>query len=47
LGCRPGGPNKADELERLAALREKGVLSEEEFTSAKTEVLGQGPSPKP
>ena len=30
----------ADELERLAALREKGVLSDEEFAAQKGKVLG-------
>ena len=30
----------ADELERLAALRDKGVLTEEEFAAQKAKVLG-------
>lgn len=30
----------ADELERLAALKEKGVLSDEEFETQKAKVLG-------
>ena len=30
----------ADELERLAALKEKGVLTEEEFAAQKAKVLG-------
>ncbi len=31
----------ADELEKLGALRDKGVLTEEEFTAQKARVLGQ------
>ena len=34
----------ADELERLAALHEKGVLSPEEFAQAKARLIAQGPS---
>ncbi len=30
----------ADELERLAALKDKGVLTEEEFSSQKAKILG-------
>jgi putative oligomerization/nucleic acid binding protein len=33
---------KIDKIERLSDLREKGALTEEEFESAKTEVLGSG-----
>ena len=33
---------KFDNLERLAALKEKGILSEEEFQAEKTKVLGGG-----
>lgn len=39
-----------EQLERLAALKEKGVLTEDEFTSAKKrliESLGAEPSPGP
>lgn len=32
--------SSADELERLAALKEKGVLTEEEFAAQKAKVLG-------
>jgi type VI protein secretion system component VasK len=32
--------SSADELKRLAGLRDKGVLSEEEFQTAKAKVLG-------
>ncbi|MEO1678873.1 MAG: SHOCT domain-containing protein [Pseudomonadota bacterium] len=32
--------SSADELERLAALKEKGILSEEEFAAQKAKVLG-------
>jgi voltage-gated potassium channel len=34
------GPSLASELERLAALRERGHLTEEEFTAAKRKLLG-------
>ncbi|MFN8160452.1 MAG: SHOCT domain-containing protein [Solirubrobacterales bacterium] len=34
------GQGKLDQLERLSALREKGLLSDEELAQAKTEVLG-------
>ena len=36
----PAGESKVDQIERLSALKEKGALSEEEFESAKAEVLG-------
>jgi hypothetical protein len=36
----PARESKVDELERLSALKEQGALSEEEFESAKTELLG-------
>ena len=36
----PAAESKVDQIERLVALREKGVLSEEQFESAKSEVLG-------
>lgn len=32
--------SSADELERLAALKEKGVLTDEEFSAQKAKVLG-------
>ena len=35
----PLGESKVDQIERLTALREKGALSDEEFESAKREVL--------
>ncbi len=34
------GENKVDQIERLAALKEKGDLSEEQFEAAKSELLG-------
>lgn len=34
------GPSPADELERIAALREKGVLDDAEFAAMKAKVLG-------
>lgn len=36
----PARESKVDELERLSALKEQGALSDEEFESAKTELLG-------
>jgi phage shock protein C len=35
----------AEELERLQALRERGTISDEEFTRAKAKVLDQSVSP--
>jgi len=34
------GPSASEELARLSELKDKGVLSEEEFQSAKAKVLG-------
>jgi multidrug resistance efflux pump len=34
-----GSPSAADEIARLAELRDKGALSEEEFQAAKAKVL--------
>ena len=36
----PPPPNSADELEHLAQLHTSGVLTDEEFTSAKAKVIG-------
>jgi hypothetical protein len=36
----PPQESKVDQIERLSALKEKGMLSEEEFEAAKSEVLG-------
>ncbi|MBA2259615.1 MAG: SHOCT domain-containing protein [Acidobacteria bacterium] len=33
-------PSGIDELERLAALKEKGYLTEEEFATKKRQILG-------
>jgi hypothetical protein len=42
LGAREGGgDSKAAEIERLFALREKGAISEEEYTEAKRDVLSR------
>jgi hypothetical protein len=35
-----GGTNIADDLERLAALHDKGVLTDEEFATEKAKLLG-------
>jgi hypothetical protein len=42
-GPRPpaGAPSTTTELERLAKLRDDGVLTEEEFQAQKAKVLGQ------
>lgn len=37
---RPGGPSLADELAKLADLRDRGVLTEEEFQDRKRKLLG-------
>jgi len=37
----------AGELERLQALRDRGAISEEEFTRAKAQVLGTAPAAAP
>jgi hypothetical protein len=39
VGIAAAAPSKADELKKLAELRDSGVLSEEEFTSQKLELL--------
>ena len=36
----PPPPNSADELEHLAQLHTSGVLTDEEFASAKAKVIG-------
>jgi len=38
----PGAPSTTTELERLAKLRDDGVLTEEEFQVQKAKILGQG-----
>jgi uncharacterized membrane protein YdbT with pleckstrin-like domain len=38
----PGAPSTTTELERLADLRARGVLTEEEFQAQKARILGQG-----
>jgi hypothetical protein len=37
-------PTTADELEKLASLRDRGVISPAEFDQAKARILGQGPA---
>lgn len=39
-GPRPAGASVADELAKLAGLRDSGVLSEEEFNAQKAKLLG-------
>jgi membrane protein YdbS with pleckstrin-like domain len=41
-GSAPHAPSTTTELERLADLRARGVLTEEEFQSQKAKILGQG-----
>jgi hypothetical protein len=38
----PAAPSVTGELERLAELRAKGVLTEDEFQAQKARILGQG-----
>ena len=38
----PASPSVTTELERLADLRARGVLTEEEFQAQKARILGQG-----
>ncbi len=38
----PGAPSTTTELQRLADLRERGVLTEEEFQAQKKKILGDG-----
>ena len=35
-----GGSNIADEIQRLASLKEQGILSDDEFAAAKAKLLG-------
>jgi uncharacterized membrane protein YdbT with pleckstrin-like domain len=41
-GTAPHAPSTTTELERLADLRARGVLTEEEFQAQKAKILGQG-----
>ncbi|HEY5858908.1 MAG TPA: PH domain-containing protein [Actinomycetota bacterium] len=41
-GSAPHAPSTTTELERLADLRARGVLTEEEFQAQKAKILGQG-----
>ena len=36
----PGGPSVADQLQQMATLHEQGALSDEEFATAKSRILG-------
>lgn len=40
--ARPDGRGQVEQIERLSVLKEKGMLSEEEFERAKAEVLANG-----
>ena len=42
-GRAPAAPSATSELERLADLRARGVLTEEEFQAQKARILGTGP----
>jgi len=42
-GMAPAAPSTTSELERLADLRARGVLTEEEFQAQKARILGKGP----
>jgi hypothetical protein len=39
VGFQPGGPSNADELKKLAELRDSGVLTAEEFDDQKRKLL--------
>ncbi len=40
-GAAPGAePSYLDELERLAALRDQGIISDQEFEAKKSQILG-------
>jgi hypothetical protein len=39
----PPAENRVDQLERLAKLREQGILSDEELAAEKARVLGAAP----
>ncbi|HXF37644.1 MAG TPA: PH domain-containing protein [Actinomycetota bacterium] len=41
-GTAPSRPSAASELERLADLRDRGVLTQEEFEQQKARILGRG-----
>jgi hypothetical protein len=36
----PAGPDRVEQLKELAALRDQGVLTEEEFAAEKAKILG-------
>lgn len=38
-----GGGSVADEIAKLAALRDKGILTQQEFQAQKAKVLGEAP----
>lgn len=40
IGPSNGSISMADEIEKLAALRDKGLLTDEEFTAKKRQILG-------
>lgn len=40
VGCSQGKQSNLDELEKLAKLKEKGIITEEEFNAKKKELLG-------
>ena len=40
IPATPGGASLADEIERLADLRDRGVISEADFEAAKNKLLG-------
>ena len=40
-----GAPSRADELNKLADLRDRGAISAEEYDHAKAEALGRAPQP--
>ena len=45
VGRRTARPTRADELAKLADLRDRGTISDEEFQHAKAKLLGKQPEP--
>jgi hypothetical protein len=41
-GSQPGAADVADQLERLADLRDKSILTDDEFQREKDKLLGSG-----
>jgi putative oligomerization/nucleic acid binding protein len=42
VGASPAGVDPADEIEKLASLRDRGILTDAELAAQKSKVLGSG-----